>query len=106
MGKFTTITAVLLFAASTSARSLRGRMLVTYDNCYIHRGCVGGASYSFGTDKDGRPDSMGAGWYCNDGQYVDGSTQYDQCQRLRLLPRYVGSVQAGRHDEVPHRQDE
>merc|ERR1712094_86195 len=62
------------------ARSLRGRMLVTWDSCYIHRGCVGGASYSFGTDKDGRPDSMGAGWYCNDGQYVDGSTQYDQCQ--------------------------
>merc|ERR1712094_75786 len=55
-------------------------MLVTYDSCYIHRGCVGGASYSFGIDKDGRPDSMGAGWYCNDGQYVDSSTQYDQCQ--------------------------
>merc|ERR1712216_649325 len=57
-----------------------GSVRSSVDSCYIHRGCVGGASYSFGTDKDGRPDSMGAGWYCNDGQYVDSSTQYDQCQ--------------------------
>merc|ERR1711934_852746 len=50
----------------------------TYDaNCYIHRGCMGGAGYStnpFGTD------SMGAGWYCLDGQSVNSATRFDACE--------------------------
>jgi len=49
-----------------------------YDaNCYIHRGCMGGAGYStnpFGTD------SMGAGWYCLDGQPVNSATRFDACE--------------------------
>merc|ERR1719454_540533 len=48
-----------------------------YDsNCYIHSGCLTGkAGYS--TDPN---DSMGEGWYCTDGQYVDMNTKFDACE--------------------------
>merc|ERR1712216_550835 len=64
--------------------SLRGRRLsvpspaavVAGLGCYIHSGCLTGkARYS--TDPN---DSMGKGWYCTDGQYVDKNTKFDACE--------------------------
>jgi len=44
------------------------------DSCYIHTGCDGGAGYSADNTA-----SLGNGWYCLDGQYVDANTQFDKC---------------------------
>merc|ERR1712190_178266 len=45
----------------------------SYDPCHIHKGCDSTPGYS-------QTGSMGPGWYCSDGMYVDGSTKYDQCR--------------------------
>jgi len=47
--------------------------------CYIHVGCNGGAGYCDSQCCNDNGCSMGEGWYCNDGQSVDDSTQYDRC---------------------------
>ena len=47
-----------------------GQSWQCFDNAFIHKGCAKGAVYA----KDG---TMGSAWYCNDGQKVDDSTQYD-----------------------------
>ena len=41
------------------------------DSCFVHQGC----------DDIGYSDtgSMGAGWYCTDGMYVDSNTAFDSC---------------------------
>jgi len=44
------------------------------DNCYIHKNCQAGAGYS-----NDNTASLGNGWYCADGQYVDASTPFDKC---------------------------
>ncbi|CAE8585268.1 unnamed protein product [Polarella glacialis] len=43
------------------------------DSCYIHQGCSA-AGYS-GDNKA----SLGNGWYCLDGQYVDANSKFDNC---------------------------
>jgi len=43
------------------------------DGCYIHKGCSH-AGYS--SDNTA---SLGNGWYCLDGVYVDANTQFDRC---------------------------
>ena len=42
------------------------------DPCWIHQACSSTPGYS-------DTGSMGRGWYCTDGVYVDGSTSYDPC---------------------------
>merc|ERR1711918_284588 len=71
-----------------------------YDsNCYIHSGCLTGkAGYS--TDPN---DSMGEGWYCTDGQYVDMNTKFDACgstvgaipvQRIGIVTSLYGNARS------------
>jgi len=43
------------------------------DPCWIHKGCASTPGYS-------NVGSMGPGWYCTDGMFVDGSTSFDQCR--------------------------
>merc|ERR1712190_592291 len=43
------------------------------DSCYIHKGCSD-AGYSGDNTA-----SLGNGWYCLDGVYVDANTQFDRC---------------------------
>jgi len=42
------------------------------DPCWIHQGCADTPGYS-------DTGSMGPGWYCSDGVYVDANTAYDLC---------------------------
>merc|ERR1711990_289372 len=62
-----------------------------YDsNCYIHSGCLTGkAGYS--TDPN---DSMGEGWYCTDGQYVDMNTK-NCCQQPNSICHAKRVIAAG-----------
>mmetsp|Transcript_74024 Transcript_74024/g.165663 ORF Transcript_74024/g.165663 Transcript_74024/m.165663 type:complete len:215 (-) Transcript_74024:264-908(-) len=47
---------------------------VDYDPCWIHQGCSSTPGYS-------ETGSMGFGWYCSDGVYVDHThTVYDLCR--------------------------
>ena len=47
--------------------------------CYIHSGCNNGAGYCDSQCCNDNGCSMGEGWYCNDGENVDDSTQFDRC---------------------------
>jgi len=51
-----------------------GGALPFTDGCYIHQGCSAGAGYN----GDGTA-SLGNGWYCMDGQFVDANTKFDAC---------------------------
>lgn len=44
-----------------------------FDSCYIHEGCSA-AGYSGDNTA-----SLGNGWYCLDGKYVDANTHFDHC---------------------------
>jgi len=44
------------------------------DSCYIHENCQAGVAYS-----NDNTASLGNGWYCSDGQYVDANTAFDMC---------------------------
>merc|ERR1719447_8382 len=44
----------------------------SFDPCFIHSDCHSEPGFS-------ETGSMGRGWYCSDGVFVDGKTDYDAC---------------------------
>ena len=58
------------------------------DPCFIHSGCKKGVGFS-------QKGSMGAGWYCEDGQLVGPQTNYDQCNIVSGCTSDRHSVQYG-----------
>tara|TARA_B100000073_G_scaffold340024_1_gene339252 strand:+ start:670 stop:1266 length:597 start_codon:yes stop_codon:yes gene_type:complete len=85
----TSLAAEIKIKINTSGRELK--QLASSgeaDPCFIHAGCKKGVGFS-------QKGSMGAGWYCEDGQLVGPKTNYDQCNIASGCTSDKHSVQYG-----------